>query len=177
MKCRLLRISALLLIGVANGASAQPSPQWLGVWKSQDGDVTMTISTSTIKFASVMPDENGKPEPREWTVVWRSPSDTARGELQGDFGYEKKRVSLPDIARRYEEALRAYRRDSTDFIISDPATSRQAIGAMSPGVYKVLWSDAGIDCDYDEYIIDGDKILDVDECKYRFIVRLFNRVR
>lgn len=177
MSCRLLRIFALLLIGVANSAFAQLGPQWFGVWKSQGADGSMAISASRIDFGAEHLDEKGKRETFKSTLTWTNRSDDAAGELEMVFGYAKKRVSLSDISRNYEEALQQFRRDPTDFSISDPAKSRQAIGAMSPGVYKVMWSYTGGDCGYDEHIIDGDKILDVSECKYSYNVTLFHRVR
>jgi len=179
MNSRLLRIFALLLMGLTNTAFAQLGPQWFGTWKNQDGNThtTMTISASKIEFTVVRPDEQGKPETFNFAHLWTNRSDDAAGELTAVFGYAKKRFPLPEISRNYEEALRQYRRDPSDFHVSDPARSRQAIGAMSPGVYKVMWSYSDGDCGYDEYVIDGDKILDVNTCKYRFNVKLFNRVR
>lgn len=177
MEYRLSRMSALLIMTVANAAFAQPGPLWLGTWNNQGGDTSMTISASKLVFVAVHPDEKGKPETHTAALRWTNRSDDAAGELEEFFGYAKKRINLGDIAKRYEEALLAYRRDPTDFSVSDPAKSRQAISAMSPGIYKVLWSYSGGDCGYDEYIIDGDKILDVSECKYQFKVQLYNRVR
>lgn len=177
MKSRFLRVSVLLLLAVANSAFAQLGPLWLGTWKSQDGDTTLTITESKIDYVEVRPDEKGKPETFNSTRHWTNRAEDAAGELEGVFGYAKKRVTPNGISKRYDESLQSYRRGAPDFTVSDPAMSRQAIGVMSPGVYKVMWSYSGGDCGYDEYIIDGDKILDVSECSYHFELRMFNRVR
>lgn len=177
MNRHFLRLSVLALVAVANAAFAQLGPQWFGTWKSQDGNTTMSISESNIDFVVVRPDDRGRPEAFNSARHWTNRSDDAAGELEEVFGYAKKRVSPAGISKRYEEALRAYRRNAIDFSVSDPDRSRQAIGVMSPGIYKVMWSYSGGDCGYDEYIIDGDKVLDVDECKYHFKIQLFNRVK
>lgn len=175
--CCLLRTFVFSLLVVANAAYAQLGPQWSGTWKSDDGKTTMTISGSSIHYAVVRLNENERFETFNSIWHWTNRSDDAAGALEEAFGYAKKRVSPGDIAKRYEESLRAYRRNPIDFSVSDPDQSRRAIGVMSPGIYKVMWSYSGGDCGYDEYIIDGDKMLDVDECKYHFKIQLFNRVK
>ena len=163
-------------------ASSAPEPkstlaaQWLGTWKRQDGTTTLAISPSRIDISGMKRADDGKRSPFAYTLNWTDRSDDAAGQLDGVFGYSKKRTSPADIAKRYEEALRAYKKDPTDFSVSDPGPSRAAIATMAPGVYKIMWSYTGGDCGYDEYIIDGDKILDVSECKYRFQVEMLNRV-
>lgn len=154
-------------------AFAQLNATWYGTWKSQDGKKTLTISASKIDVSEVRDNDQGKPERFQYVHDWVNKSEPEDGR----FGYSNKQVSPGELAKRYQENFNLYKKDSTDFSISDPAASREAIGAISPGVYKVMWSYAGGDCAYWEYIADKDKMLEINDCKYRFGVQLFNRVR
>ena len=93
------------------------------------------------------------------------------------FGLSKERTSPAAIRKRYEEAVTQFEKDPTDFGISDPQSSRAAIAAISPGVYKALWSYAGGDCGYSEYILDGGRMLEFSECKYGFDITLYDRIQ
>lgn len=177
MNSRLWIFCLLILSCISTPALAQLAPQWHGVWKSEDGKLTVKISGDEVEYLVDAKDENGKPETRSTKLKWTNRSDDAAGKLESVFGYSKKRVSLGEISRKYEESLRQYRKDPTDFTISDPSKARALIGAMSFGVYKVMWSYSGGDCGYDEYILDGDRILDITDCKYRHEVQLFTRLR
>ena len=176
-----MRRSMLLLLSsfcvISNTVFAQPGPQWFGTWKSQDDGSSMTISASRMDFVRVRWDEKGHPETFNLIQRWTNRSNDAVGELEDVFGYSKKRVSPSDVSKRYEDALRLYRKDPVDFSVSDPDKSRRAIRTMAPGIYKVLWGYGGGDCGYSEYIIDGDRILEVSECKSHYDLRLFDRVR
>lgn len=155
----------------AQPASAQLDPMWYGTWKNQYGTKTLTISASKIIVSEVRHNDKGKPERVRYEHHWVNKSEPE----DGSFGRSTKRISPGVLAKRYQEAVEQYKRDSADFNISDPAMSRAAIGAISPGVYKIMWSYAGGDCAYWEYIVDKDKMLEINECKYRFGVQLLNR--
>ena len=170
-------VLALVLLVTANHASAQIGPQWVGTWKSEDGSIKR-VSASRIVETFDPEGKKDMPEAHEETLQWTNePEEKAGPEIEGVFGYAKKPLSQRDISKRYEEALRRYRKNPTDFNVSDPVKSRQAIDAIAPGIYKVMWSYGAGDCDFEEHVVDGDKMLVVTECKYGFGVRLFNRVR
>jgi len=146
-------------------------PQWFGTWVSQDEKNSMHISTSPAKLAFTFPVEGMDVK---MTIVheW---SNTP-GDVQSEpFGYSKQRISPAEISKHYEAALSAFRKDPTDYSVSDPESSRAAIATISPGLYKILWRDSGGDCGYAEYIVDGDHMLEVSECKYGYAVQLYNR--
>lgn len=81
------------------------------------------------------------------------------------------------MLKQYEAALSVFKKDPADYFVSDPKSSRAAIAAISPGTYKIIWSDGGVDCGYREFILDGDYLLEVDECKFHYVVRLYRRKR
>lgn len=153
-------VLAFVLLTSASQVGAQLGPQWFGTWKSEDGRSVKKISASGIDG-----------------MRWTSKSEDDLGDLYEVYGYSKKPSSPADISKRYERALRDYRKDPTDFNVSDPDESRRAINAIAPRIYKVMWSYEGGDCGFEEHVVDGDKMLVVSECKYGFGVRLFKRVR
>jgi len=149
----------------------QPNPLWFGAWKSQDGTASITISPATMVHTFQEKGPDGSLRSRTFEFRW---SDFTGGEGE-DFGYSEERTSPDKIAERFEAAARQFEQDPTDFAISDPATSRRAIAAISPGVYRVLWSYGGGDCYGWEYILDHDRMLETSECNYGFNVKLYNR--
>ena len=98
-------------------------------------------------------DADSSEKARMVTVEYRWSNSDVSDE---SFGLSKERTSPAAIRKRYEEAVTQFEKDPTDFGISDPQSSRAAIAAISPGVYKVMWSYAGGDCGYSEYILDGE---------------------
>lgn len=177
IRCTQIMLGFVLLV-TANHASAQLGPQWAGTWKSEDGHSIKRVTASRIDETFDPLGKKDMPEAHEGTLHWTNePEEKAGPEIEGVFGYAKKPLSQRDISRRYEEALRSYRKDPTDFNVSDPVKSRHAINAIAPGIYKVMWSYGGGDCGFEEHVVDGDKMLVVSECKYGFGVRLFKRVR
>lgn len=164
------------LVRTAASRPAGLGPEWLGRWKSQDGKRVLLISRSKIEFSDLRKDDDGKSRWVTYEHDWSNAREPSNDGAAG-FGYAKNSTSPGSVAKRYEDALRSYKQDPTDSSISDPAQSRQAISAISPGTYKVMWSHGGGDCDYGEYIVDGGRMLEVSECKYGFDVRLFDRAR
>jgi hypothetical protein len=149
----------------------QPSPLWFGTWKSQDGTASITIAPT--KMVHTFPDRQPDGRLGSTTLVFEW-SDFTDGGVE-DFGYSARRISPDKIAERYEAAARQFEKDPTDFVISDPTTSRRAIAAISPGVYRILWSLGGGDCYGWEFILDGDRMLESSGCKDTFVVKLYNR--
>lgn len=153
-------------------AFTQLNPQWFGMWRPQNGDSTLIISSSKM-VSTFLREADSSEKARLVTVEYRwSNSDVS----EESFGLSKERTSPAAIRKRYEEAVTQFEKDPTDFGISDPQSSRAAIAAISPGVYKVMWSYAGGDCGYSEYILDGGRMLEFSECKYWFGVTLYNRI-
>ncbi len=158
---------------IAPPAFAQLDPQWFGMWRPQNGDSTLIISSSKM-VSTFLREADSTEKARMMTVEYRwSNSDWS----EESFGLSNKRTSPAAIRKRYEEAVTQFEKDPTDFGISDPQSSRAAIAAISPGVYKVMWSYAGGDCGYSEYILDGGRMLEFSECKYWFGVTLYNRIQ
>ncbi|MDP2810078.1 MAG: hypothetical protein Q8O34_08010 [Rhodocyclaceae bacterium] len=140
--------------------------QWFGTWKSQDGRKTIEISASSMKVSEV--GDYGKYE-----LAWSSNPVVDEGR----FGYFGKSTSQAEISRQYEDALNNFQRDSTDFHISPPDSSRQAIAALSSGYYDIVQGYLGGDCGLWEWVRDNDKLLEISRCKYHFIVNTLTRVR
>jgi len=155
-----------------SGAPATLNPLWFGTWKSEDGTASLTISASKLAHTYQQKDSDGKLRSKTDEHSW---SNAADGEPEA-FGYRAERTSPDEISTRYEEAVRQFKEDPTDFVISDPAASRRAIAAISPGVYRILWSYWVGDCGGWDYILDKDRMLEISECKYGFEVVLYNRV-
>ena len=146
---------------------------WLGNWRSQDGTATVTVATSKMVYTFQQKDQNDRLRTRTLEFEW---SPSTEGGEGGDFGYRAERTTPEMISAAYEKAVRQFKEDPTDYAISDPATSRQAIAAISPGAYRIVWSYDGGDCGGWDYILDKDRMLQFSECKYGFEVVLFNRV-
>lgn len=153
---------------------AHLSPEWLGTWKQQDGNMTITISAVKLAFDEVM-NVDGEVDRFQYEHNWLE-KVTANVE-EGRFGYSGKRVAPSDIAVLLESAIARFRQDPADFGIGDPAASRRAIASISPGMHAVIWSYGGGEW-YQEYIVDGDRMLQwTDDPHYGFGAHLFNRVR
>ena len=167
-------IVALDLI-FAPSAIAELAPQWYGVWKSASGQESLTISASKIITEFQREDEPGKFRNIKIELKWSDSNDPNPSKDEERFGYSKKRISPSDVAHIFENAVNTLGVGQPDFSVSDPKISRQAIKSISPGVYKIVWTYFGGDCGNNEYILDGDKILEMDQCKYRVGVRLFKR--
>lgn len=177
----MLRHTRILLASVlaitASHATAQLGPEWFGTWKSQDGHTTKKISATRIDESFDPRGKKDMPEAHNTTLHWTNKSEDLAGELSEVFGCAKKPLSPDDISSRYEKALREHKKNPSDFKVGDTAKSRQAINSIAPGVYKVMWSYGFGDCDFEEHLVDGDKMLVVSDCPYGFGVKLFNRVR
>ncbi len=162
----------------AQGASHPPNssrsagldPQWFGKWKSQDGKVVIEFSSAK---ASIDSSHNSPPNRDE--MKWAANSASIEA---GEFGYEGGSTSVAEIAKRFEEANRFAQKKEPDFAASDPVESRQAIASISPGRYKVLLGRPGVEkCSDSKWIVDGDKMLAMVDCKYFFGVFSFSRVK
>ncbi|OAI52164.1 hypothetical protein AYO46_06460 [Betaproteobacteria bacterium SCGC AG-212-J23] len=157
-----------------NEPSLSPlNPLWLGTWKSEDGKASITIAARRLVHTFLTEGRDGKPQTQTVEHDWSDSTDSQAGA----FGYSADRTSPEKISQRYEEAVRESNQDPTDFAVSDPAASRRAIAAISPGTYRILWSYEGGDCLHWEYILDGNRMLETSECKYGFDVVLYNRTR
>jgi hypothetical protein len=153
---------------------ARLNPLWFGKWKNRAKNKTITFSESTYSVEEERIDA-GKLEQVRYEHTWLDKTD---GVVEpGRFGYSKKVTAPSEIATRLDTAIVQYVRDSAFFSVSEPTASRNAIFSISTGRYKVVWSYAGGDCAIWEYIVDGDRMLEVSDCKYNFSVDLFNRVR
>lgn len=146
-------------------------PQWFGAWKSQEGDKIVTFSNRSFVVHEVR--SNGdKLEQVEYEHDWQEDADLEEAK----FGYSRTLTTPSEIANRLESAITRNEANAPDFTVSNPTAARRAVAAISPGRYKVIWSYGGGDCAIWEYIIDGDRMLEVSDCKYHFNIRLFNRV-
>lgn len=157
------------------GAPSTLAPAWYGTWRSADGRTILKISASHIDVSDLREFPNESPKRVSFRYRWSDASEI-RGDRYETFGYSDERLTPNQVRQRYEAAVRRLSRDAEDFKVSDPATSRAALRAIGDGVYKVMWAYAGGDLS-SEYIIDGDQILEVQESKYYFGVRLFRRTR
>lgn len=173
----IIRLAAVWLLSlaglVATAGYAAPPPlgDFLGHWKSQDGKDLMVITPQKIIFTSWRKNDAGKLEKNTWEAPWSN--FVSANEAGGDdaFGLLKKQTTLSEIAKGYQMAIKQYKKDPSDFSVSDPKLSRKAIQAVSPGTYQVMWSND------DEYIVDKDHLLKIYDGKYGFIVTLFNRIK
>lgn len=173
----IIRLAAVWLLSmaglVATAGYAAPSTlgDFLGQWKSQDGKDLMVITPQKITFSSWRKNDAGKLEKNTWEAPWSKLGSATEAGGDDAFGLSKKQITLTEISKGYRMALKQYKKNPSDFSVSDPELSRKAIQAMSPGTYQVMWSND------DEYIVDKDRLLKIYDGKYGFIVTLFNRVK
>ncbi len=151
-----------------------PHPNWHGTWQGTTPDSKMVISAAGVEIFDVGVN-NGKKYKFHTKVPWTKASE-ASGNSE-ESGYAKSSISLSEISRAYEASVIEFRRDPTDFRISDPTLSRRFIGRIKPGNYRVVWAYWGGDCGLSDMIIDDDLILSVVRCKYRHEIDLFTRSR
>lgn len=154
-----------------SGAVSRLNPAWVGTWRSEDGTATITISPAKMVRSFLEKDADGKTIRKTLEFRWTESTDPDPDE----FGYGKHPTSPAEISKWYEAAVRQFKKDPTDFAISDPKASRRAIAAISPGVYRVLLSTGVGDCAGWDFILDGERMLEVSECKYGFEVALYAR--
>jgi hypothetical protein len=146
---------------------------WLGRWRSQDGENSLVISSAKLVSTFRRKDDDGKSSNFTVTAHWRNLTNSNEEET---FGLSKKQVTLDEIAKRYEKALQQYKKDPMDYGVSDPKITRKAMLTMSPGSYQVMWSYFGGESG-SEYIVDKDHMLEVKDDPYGFSVTLYNRVK
>lgn len=162
------------LVADAGYASSTPLGDFLGKWKAQGGKDLLVISPQKIISTSWHKDDAGKPEKYTGEARWSNlDSDSNEEET---FGLSKKKTTLAEISKRHEIVLKRYKKDSSDFSMGDPNSSRKAIQAMSPGTYQVMWSYFGGESG-EEYIVDKDHLLKIYDGPYGFSVTLFDRVK
>lgn len=173
---RTIRTIFFILLGFsfASSAMAQLAAQWHGTWKSVDGKTTLTISPTHMIIQFKVEDEPEKFRDVRTELKWSDAKATESLEEE-TFGESNKTMSPADIARIFESAVRQKQAGDQDFSVSDPVVSRQAIKSIAPGLHKVMWSYAGGDCGYSEYIFDKDRMLELSQCKYDVSVSLFKR--
>ena len=151
-----------------------PHPNWHGTWQGTTPDSKMVISAAGVEIFDVY-ENDGKKNKFHTKLPWVKASEPNGNDVES--GYAKSSVSLAEISRAYEASLAMFRRDPTDFRISDPTLSRRFIGRIKPGNYRVVWADLGGDCGQSDMIIDGDLILSIGSCKYGHKIDLFTRSR
>jgi hypothetical protein len=174
MASRRIIVAIVLGLLLVPSAIAQLAPQWQGIWQRSDGEAVLAISPSRMISEFKVEDEPGKFREVKLELEWTSSRNTD-SPTDGTFGYSNKKISPSDVSRIFESAVKHKQKGDPDFSVSDPKSSRHAIKTMSPGVYKVMWSYSGGDCGYSEYILDGDRMLEVSECKYGVGVMLYIR--
>ena len=151
-----------------------PHRNWHGTWQGIKPDSKMVISAAGVEVFDVE-EYDGKKNKFHTNLPWvKATEPNGNDEVSG---YAKSSVSLAEISRAYEASLAMFRRDPSDFSISDPALSRRFIGRIKPGNYRVVWAYLGGDCGQRDMIIDDDLILSVVKCKYRHKIDLFTRSR
>jgi len=152
------------------------NPLWFGVWQGEKAGSRLVISASELVASWTIKHGDGTSEPHEerskWTPLYE---DTAPGDGYLLFGYAKRSKSLAEISNAYEKSVAQFKRDPTDFGISDPLPSRRALAAIKPGNYRVVWTYIGGDCGFHEFIVDGDAMLQMSQCKYGHSVELYTR--
>ena len=151
-----------------------PHPNWHGTWQGTTPDSKMVISAAGVEIFDVY-ENDGKKNKSHTKLPWVKASETSGNSEES--GYAKSSVSLAEISRDYEASVAQFRRDPTDFRISDPTLSRRFIGRIKPGNYRVVWAYWGGDCGLRDMIIDGDLILSIVSCKYQHKIDLFTRSR
>ena len=154
-------------------ATSGPHPNWHGTWQGTNPDSKMVITAAGVEIFDVRKSD-GKVEKYHYMAPWGTKDPSGNGE---ESGYAKSSVSRAEILRAYEASVLQFRRDPSDFGISDPGLSRRFIGRIKPGNYRVVWADLGGDCGQRDMIVDDDLILSVSNCKYQHHIELFNRVR
>ena len=150
-----------------------PHPTWHGTWQGAMPDSKMVITAAGVEIFDVNKSD-GKTQKYHSIAPWGTKDPSGNGE---ESGYAKSSVSRAEILRAYEASVLQFRRDPSDFGISDPDLSRRFIGRIKPGNYRVVWADLGGDCGQRDMIVDDDLILSVSTCKYQHVIDLFTRVR
>lgn len=153
---------------------SMPLGDFLGKWETQGGKVLLGISPQKIISTSWRKNDVGRLEKYTGEARWSNfDSDSNEEET---FGLSRKKTTRAEISRRYEMALKRYKKTPSDFSISDPKLSQKAIQAMSLGTYQVMWSYFGGESG-EEYIVDKDHMLEIKDDPYGFFVTLYNRVK
>lgn len=151
-----------------------PHPNWHGTWQGETPGSRLDIGPAGVDRTFVREDE-GKNRTHTERCKW-TPRESASGE-GCQSGYAKSSKAAAAIQAEYERSVEAFRRDPSDFNISDPARSRAALRSVTPGNYRVLWTEGEGDCSRNEMIIDNDTVLDVMQCHYGHHVERFTRIR
>lgn len=133
----------------------------------------MKISAKRIDQARSNTDESGQRYSDDHSYDWSAKSEDRPDD--GTFGYVKRTRSSREVAKRYEACLRMYRKDPTDYGVSDPKGTRRALSAIRPGSYRAMYVFPGGDS-YAEYITDGNVMLEIVDTKYGCSVSRFFRV-
>jgi hypothetical protein len=117
-----------------------------------------------------------------WHGTWRGVGSDVKLVITPDGVGECKWINATEprfaadcVSRQYETAVAMFQRDPSDFKISDPVQSRQMISKIKPGNYRKIWMHSGSDCGGAEMIVDGDLLLQIEDCKYGHRILLFAR--
>jgi hypothetical protein len=165
--------------GKSLGSSSEAAPEnkslntmWLGKWQSTTDKTTLDITTNKIKRFGMRADKT----PYTSEFSWVGSEDEWKLK-ESQFTYTKRITTAADLLKKYEESLAKYNRDPSDFRVSDPKVTREAIRSLSAGNYKVLRGYSGGDCGVYDWIVDKDQLLAVTLCNYRHEVQLFKRIK
>lgn len=147
------------------------SPQWFGIWTSADGKKRITLSAKKISVIDRSEMKNAGDSPNVYGLEWSEKPDLEEGQ----FGYSGKSISIAQVATQYAASVAQFKKDPTDFAIGDEASAQQALASISPGNYKIVGGYLGGDCHLWDWILDGDRMLEITQCKYYHGVRLYTR--
>ena len=163
---------------MAASTPMQQSPlnaSWIGTWRGPTPGSHIVISPTELIVVRSGPRQRrggGDEEKYMWTG---KSEDASYQDIEGHFGYGKRSKSQSEILRDFESSMAQFKADPADFSISDPAQSVQAIMAIRPGNYRIVWSYSGGDCGFAEHLLDQDSLLKVSQCKYNHSIELYSR--
>ncbi len=159
-------------------AASDLNPIWFGVWQGEKAGSRLEISGNELVASWTIKQDNGTSAQHEERSKW-SPLSEDKAPDNGYllFGYAKRSKSPAEIRDAYEKSVTQFKLDPSDFTISDPVPSRRALAAIKPGNYRVVWTYLGGDCGYHEFIVDGDAMLQVSQCKYGHSVEFYTRLQ
>ncbi len=154
--------------------TAGPHPNWHGSWQGETPGSRLVIGPAGVDRTYIR-ENDGKKRTHTEHCKWTLPA--AKSGEGCHSGYAKSSKAVTAIQAEYEQSAEAFRRDPTDFHISDPVRSRAALRSVSPGNYRILWTEDEGDCSRNEMIIDNDTVLSDMQCHYGHEVERFTRIR
>ena len=161
--------------GMPGSATSTLNSAWFGRWNGREPGAAIAINESEWVGEQDV-DRDGKREHFRTVCKWsKSSEDNLPQDESCWYGYTKGSRSVAAIAQAFEQSVSTAQRNPEDFKVSDAKQTRLAITAIRPGNYRLAWVSEGGDCGYSEYLVDGDKLLKVSQCKYGHSITLFTR--